>query len=50
MAGMRDKLIHGYFGVNYPDHRGIVWDVVTARIPDLAARVRRLLDESSELD
>jgi uncharacterized protein with HEPN domain len=31
MAGMRDRLIHGYFGVDY----GIVWDVVKNKIPIL---------------
>jgi uncharacterized protein with HEPN domain len=31
MAGMRDKLIHGYFGVDYE----IVWDVVKNKIPVL---------------
>jgi len=31
MAGMRDRLIHGYFGVDYD----IVWDVVINKIPVL---------------
>lgn len=31
MAGLRDRLIHGYFGVDYD----LVWDVVTTKIPDL---------------
>lgn len=31
MAGMRDRLIHGYFGVDYE----LVWDVVENKIPDL---------------
>src|SRR5690606_28960679 len=30
MAGMRDRLIHDYMGVNY----SIVWDVVKNKIPD----------------
>jgi len=41
MAGMRDRLIHGYFGVDYD----LVWDVVKRKIPDLAARIRQLLEE-----
>jgi len=41
MAGMRDRLIHGYFGVDYD----LVWDVVRTKIPDLASRIRQLLAE-----
>jgi len=29
MTGMRDRLIHGYFGVDYH----IVWDMVTSKVP-----------------
>lgn len=39
MAGMRDRLIHGYFGVDYE----IVWDVVANRAPALRRRIRKLL-------
>jgi uncharacterized protein with HEPN domain len=39
IAGMRDKLIHHYFGV---DHE-IVWDVVSNKIPALAEEIKIIL-------
>jgi uncharacterized protein with HEPN domain len=39
MAGMRDRLIHGYFGGDYD----IVWDVVTNKIPALQQAVEHIL-------
>jgi uncharacterized protein with HEPN domain len=39
MAGMRDRLIHGYFGVDYE----IVWDVVTNKVPALRSKVEQIL-------
>jgi len=39
MAGMRDRLIHGYFGIDYD----IVWDVVTNKIPQLRQEVEEIL-------
>jgi uncharacterized protein with HEPN domain len=39
MAGMRDRLIHDYIGVNY----SIVWDVVKNKIPDLQHQIADIL-------
>ncbi len=41
MARMRDRLIHGYFGV---DHE-LVWEVVRTKIPELHQRLQQLLAE-----
>lgn len=43
MAGMRDQLIHGYFGVDYE----IVWDVATGKAPKLAEQIRKILEQES---
>lgn len=40
MAGMRDRLIHGYFGVDYE----LVWDVVQNRIPQLRNEIASILE------
>ena len=39
IAGMRDRLIHHYFGVDYD----IVWDVIQTQLEPLVATVNRLL-------
>lgn len=39
MAGMRDRLIHSYFGVDYE----IVWEVAATKAPQLIPYVTRIL-------
>ncbi len=44
IAGMRDKLIHGYFGVNLKR----VWETVVIDLPPLLEVVMRMLSEITE--
>jgi uncharacterized protein with HEPN domain len=41
MSGMRDRLIHFYFGVDYP----LVWTTIKEYLPGLKQSVRAILDE-----
>jgi uncharacterized protein with HEPN domain len=41
IAGMRDRLAHGYFGIDYV----IVWDVVENRLIDLRDSILAILEE-----
>ncbi|PKP11865.1 MAG: hypothetical protein CVU08_11955 [Bacteroidetes bacterium HGW-Bacteroidetes-3] len=41
MAGMRDRLIYDYIGVNY----AIVWDVIINKIPDLHKQISAVLNK-----
>ncbi len=42
IAGMRDKLIHAYFGVNLP----LVWETVKKDLPQLNKQAQKLLTSS----
>ena len=44
MAGMRDKVIHEYFGVNLQ----IVWDTVKNRVAQLLLNIVSLIEQSKE--
>jgi uncharacterized protein with HEPN domain len=46
IAGMRDKLIHEYFGVDL----GLVWDVVERELPGLRVTMERLIPRFAEED
>jgi uncharacterized protein with HEPN domain len=40
IAGMRDKLIHQYFGMNW----NILWDAIKEKLPDLKVHIEKLLE------
>ena len=44
MTGMRDRLIHDYFGVDYQ----LVWDVVRNKIPQLRKEIEQILEHEGE--
>lgn len=41
MAGMRDRLIYEYMGINY----SIVWDVVKNKIPEIDKQILSILND-----
>jgi len=41
MAGMRDRLIHAYFGVDYK----LVWEAIKAEIPGMKLKLQEVLTE-----
>jgi uncharacterized protein with HEPN domain len=45
IAGMRDRLIHNYFGVDYD----IVWDVVENKIPSLREDILEVLEQEDAI-
>ena len=42
MAGMRDKLIHFYFGVDYQ----LVWRAITERVPQVKREIQKILQNT----
>lgn len=45
MAGMRDKLIHEYFGVN----KKVVWKTIKKDVPAIKPWIKRILNKAEEI-
>ncbi len=45
IAGMRDRLIHSYFDVDY----GIVWDAAEGRVPELVRQLQPLIEAEGQV-
>ncbi|NVM01917.1 MAG: DUF86 domain-containing protein [Candidatus Helarchaeota archaeon] len=43
ISGMRDKLIHGYFGVDY----NLVWDILKNHIPNLKKEILIIINKKA---
>ncbi len=41
MAGMRDKISHAYFGIDFE----IVWKVIQDRLPEIKPKIEKILKE-----
>ena len=44
IAGLRDILIHAYFGIDHD----IVWDVITNKVPELKEQVLRIVSKKKK--
>lgn len=44
IARTRDKLVHGYFGVDLQ----ITWNVITDDLPELKEKIKKILEELQE--
>ena len=40
IAGLRDIVIHGYFGIDYE----ILWDIIQNKIPDLVVKIQEVIE------
>ena len=45
IAGMRDKLIHMYFGVKVD----LVWETIKNKLPELKEQIKEILKENSQV-
>jgi uncharacterized protein with HEPN domain len=43
IAGLRDIVIHGYFGIDYE----ILWDIIQNKIPDLVVKIQEVIERET---
>jgi uncharacterized protein with HEPN domain len=41
IRGLRNRIVHGYFGINYK----IIWDIVEDYLPELTDQINELIDK-----
>ena len=41
MAGMRDKLVHAYFGID----TAVIWETITNRLPGLKDQIQKIIED-----
>jgi len=44
MAGMRDRLIHAYFGIDY----NLVWSAMKTEIPNLKPKLKKVISDMEQ--
>lgn len=44
IAGLRDVVIHEYFGIDIE----LIWDIITREVPELLPRLNHILSEASK--
>jgi uncharacterized protein with HEPN domain len=41
MRGLRNRIAHGYFGLNYK----IIWNIIEDYVPELITQINKLIGE-----
>jgi uncharacterized protein with HEPN domain len=44
ISGMRDKIIHHYFNVDYE----LIWDVIKNKLPEIRTRIQKVLESENK--
>jgi len=44
ISGMRDKIIHHYFNVDYE----LIWDVIKNKLPEIKVKIQKVLNDTNK--